>query len=389
MIPGRWQLQCTVDSERVRVGPVIGIMSSRYLGRAGHPVSGPVGRFRRIITEARAMGALAFVFAPSGIQWRERTIRGYTYLRTTSGGRWVRGIFPFPNVVYNRIPTRKAESRPTVAAARKRLAAESELHLFNPQFLNKWEVYQALQQSAEATKYLPETAPLEHVDGFLSFLEKHRRVYLKQSHGSLGKGTACVELKEKELVVWRSTSGKTRVRTRHIRGHAAIDREITRLKQRRRRYLMQAAIPLLRTGNRPFDIRALVQKDPQEKWSVTGMAARIAGPGQITTHRPRGGSRGKLRPILRSVFRNEEKAEQVYNGLRQAIESSATAFDDATGRGHGELSLDVGLDQEGRPWILEINSKPMVFDEPSIRREARQRLIRYCFHRSGFIPKKS
>ena len=66
---------------------------------------------------------------------------------------------------------------------------------------------------------------------------------------------------------------------------------------------------------------------------------------------------------------------------------AASVFDSATGNNHGELSMDIGLDAKGHPWIFEINSKPAIFDEPSIRRVARKRLLNYCFTRGGFTAR--
>src|SRR5690606_37254754 len=272
-----------------------------------------------------------------------------------------------------------------VNGARKRLMKVPGLHLFNPKFLNKWDVYQTLKDTEVARAHIPASAPVGDARSFYEFLQSHRRVYLKLFQGSLGKGTACVELKEGGAIVWRSTKGKSTVRVRVIRGFAALKAQLLRFK-RKRRYLMQAAVPLLRKDGRPFDVRALVQKRADGAWNVTGMAARIAGPGQITTHRPRGGTRGRVHSLLRHAFRDEERAEEVALNLRRAIETAATAFDDATGGNHGELSLDVGIDPAGHPWILEINAKPMVFDEPSIRKDARRRLLEYCFARSDFLP---
>ena len=133
---------------------------------------------------------------------------------------------------------------------------------------------------------------------------------------------------------------------------------------------MQQAVDLLHTKGRPFDIRALVQKDAAGHWQVTGMAARIAGKGQITTHRPRGGSRARLVPLIRSIFQDEVRTRKITQELHRVILKAVEVFDVATGHNHGELSMDVGLDRTGRPWIFEINSKPAVFDEPSIRRVA-------------------
>jgi hypothetical protein len=44
----------------------------------------------------------------------------------------------------------------------------------------------------------------------------------------------------------------------------------------------------------------------------------------------------------------------------------------------GEMSIDVGLDRNGRPWIFEANAKPMKFDEPEIRKKQLGQVIRYA-----------
>ncbi len=110
--------------------------------------------------------------------------------------------------------------------------------------------------------------------------------------GSLGKGTARVELAGDGRFRWHATRPGGHMIHRTLRRKAELDLLLKRLR-RGRKYLMQQAVELLQTSGRPFDIRALVQKDASGHWQVTGMAARIVGKGQITTHRPRGGSRAR------------------------------------------------------------------------------------------------
>lgn len=384
-IPGSWRLHVDVRDGVVRIGPVIGIFTSSCRRGSRRPFAGLTARFRRFIALAREMGAIAYVFTPKGIHWQSKIIRGYTYLPAGKGHRWVRGAFPFPDVVYNRVPTRKAERRKSVREARLRLLAEPGLDLFNPEFLDKWSVYQILSKDETLRAYLPATTPCTGAASLLSFLREHGRVYLKMADGSLGKGTVRVELLKGGGFGWHATRPGGHMVHRTLRKEAQLRAALARLR-RGRRYLMQKAVPLLKTGGRPFDIRALVQKDAHGRWLVTGMAARIAGRGQITTHRPRGGSRARLSPLIRSIFRDEAKARHITQELHRVIVRAAEVFDRATGDRHGELSMDVGLDAAGHPWIFELNSKPAVFDEPSIRRVARRRLLNYCFSCSGFAP---
>lgn len=383
-IPGRrCALHLIARDGRVMLGPVIAIFTSSHQNNPRRRFASLSGRFKRFVLHARDMGALAYVFTPRGVNWRRRTITGFTWIGTTKTGRWVKGTFPFPNVVYNRVPTRKAERRPRVDHVRRRLLAYQGMHLFNPEFLDKWQVYQLLRDVAEVHEHLPETRPYRRISDLIPFLERHRNVYLKLASGSLGNGTARIDVLGNGRYRWRSTRKGGQITARTLWGHAALGQRL-RQHGRGRTYLMQQGIDLLRANGRPFDVRALVQKEPDGTWSITGMAARIAGPRQITTHRPRGGSRARLSPLIRSVFGDPQRARQVEEELARVIAKTAEAFDAQTGRRHGELSMDVAIDQEGRPWILELNAKPAIFDEPSIRKDARQRLLNYCFSVGGF-----
>lgn len=385
-MPGAWRLHAREENGELFIGPVIGIFTSSARRNSTRLFAGLTVRFRRFIALAREMGALAYVFTPKGIQWDSKIIHGYTYLTHGKGGRWVRGIFPFPNVVYNRVPTRRAEGRTRVKRARLRLLKEPGLSLFNPEFLDKWSVYEILRADDALKAHLPVTSPCNGVSQFLDFLEKHRRVYLKMADGSLGKGTVRVDLIDQGRFRWRATRAGGHMVHRTMRRSAQLKASLNRLR-RGRKYLMQQAVTLLKAGERPFDIRALVQKDTSGHWQVTGMAARIAGKGQITTHRPRGGSRARLVPLIRSIFHDEATTRRITHELQRVILRAADIFDKATGNNHGELSMDIGLDAKGHPWIFEINSKPAIFDEPSIRRVARKRLLNYCFTRGGFSVK--
>ena len=47
----------------------------------------------------------------------------------------------------------------------------------------------------------------------------------------------------------------------------------------------------------------------------------------------------------------------------------------------GELGIDIGIDTEGNPWLIEVNSKPSKnFEEQEIKiRPSAKAIILYCF----------
>src|SRR5690606_27511905 len=116
------------------------------------------------------------------------------------------------------------------------------------------------RRNERVAEYLPETRPCTDTAQLIPFMRKYRSVYLKMAGGSLGKGTARVELLEGDRFRWRATRGGRQMVSRTLRGRRALQARLIKLRQGRP-YLMQQAVSLLREGNRPFDIRALLQKD--------------------------------------------------------------------------------------------------------------------------------
>lgn len=132
-LPGRWRVSVRTSEHGLSLGPVIAIFTSSSRKNPKRRFAASSGQFRRLIRVAKEMGAIAYVFTPEGVNWSDRTIAGYTI--SGRSGAWVRGRFPFPHVIYNRVPNRNAERRASVDAARKRFIEESDVHFFNPKLL--------------------------------------------------------------------------------------------------------------------------------------------------------------------------------------------------------------------------------------------------------------
>ncbi|OGX61760.1 MAG: hypothetical protein A2189_02665 [Paenibacillus sp. RIFOXYA1_FULL_44_5] len=141
-------------------------------------------------------------------------------------------------------------------------------------------------------------------------------------------------------------------------------------------YIAQQGIQLTSYNNRPFDLRILVQKNNRGEWEISGVGARIAGKTSITTHVPRGGSIDDPDKLLTASFgKNKSKIM-----LRRVNKAALTIAQQIEKKSHymlGEMSIDLGIDENGRIWFFEANSKPMKFDEPSIRQKSLEQLIQY------------
>lgn len=375
-------------TRNVYAGPLIGILAAKG---STLPFSGNWRNFIDLMRMGQKRGGIVYVFTPEEINWQEERIKGWVYQPDVK--RWRSLIFPFPNVVYNRISSRKQENSPEVRETLHRLRGwRDRVSLFNPHFFNKQEIFRILGDSEELAPFLPDTQPLTSKQDLAQMLEKHSSLYLKPTKGWAGRGI------QKISRVSRSNAqeqGKVEMqREGENPTYLFTVQEAKQVKQKRTSsiaklwklfqahkisfpYIIQQGIESARLEGRPFDFRVLVQKNKTGKWEVTGIGSRVAGQHRITTHVPRGGRIASSSYVLEQIY--PDQAEQFLERIKQLALSCAQELERAYGE-LGEMSMDIGLDQHGKLWFFEANSKPMKFDEPSIRAKSLINIIDYSKH---------
>ncbi|RNB56811.1 YheC/YheD family protein [Brevibacillus gelatini] len=368
MQPGRFRTRINwkMMNDSLKLGPLIGILT---VGE-GAAFLGNRENFKDISQSGRRWGALVYVFTPQGINWEKKKVRGYLYNQKQN--LWQEVVLPFPHVVYNRIPTRRAEQRPEVKRTLARIHEMPNVTLFNRCFFDKQELFSMLKKYPEVQMYLPETKKLDTLARFKCFCTEHRFVYLKPVRGKAGEGIMRVEYKNNGWRLQRLKEQKAVTRRfsnlddlwKHVKSHI-----------RQQQYIMQQGIRRARFNGKPFDVRVLVQKNGRGEWSVTGVGIRRSGSQSITTHVPRGGSIHSLSSVLQTLFKADpERMEQKIHQAALAIARTLNVeIEDLA-----EMSMDLGLTEDGSLWFFEANAKPEKFDEPSIRRLSLSNLIHYA-----------
>jgi hypothetical protein len=130
-------------------------------------------------------------------------------------------------------------------------------------------------------------------------------------------------------------------------------------------YLAQQGIKLIRLDGKPIDFRIHTNKDENGKWKVTAIAAKVAGKGSVTTHLNSGG----VVKTLEEIYPEPQDRVKAFHDLTEAAIILSHVIDDKIQGFIGEIGFDLGIDQNGRIWMFEANSKPgrSIFCHPELK----------------------
>ncbi|HZG83596.1 YheC/YheD family protein [Paenibacillus sp.] len=341
-----------MNSEAANGPAYLGILVTAKRG-SGAPFSSRAF-YRRLDAAARSRGFATYVFAPEWIDWERKQIRGYAY--DESSGEWTRGRFPFPRVVYDRAFFRTKAELDRHRALLRRLTAERGVELLGLCLGGKLEVHRLLAKDPETAALLPATARYTGPGALARWLRERGEAVLKPNGSSHGRGVFRLRRIGPDAYEARGRTRANRPAAYRFGSLNALLRWVDRRLVADSRFLVQAYLTLTANDGAPYDIRALVQKDGEGRWRLTGAAARVGAVGGLTSNLHGGGTSREAADFLLEQF-GEAEAERILESIRAASMAVPRVLE----RWHGpllELGIDFGVDRRGRVWLLEVNSKP-------------------------------
>ncbi|MCC3374527.1 YheC/YheD family protein [Cohnella sp. REN36] len=200
----------------------------------------------------------------------------------------------------------------------------------------------------ELARRVPATEPFSR-ERLRAMLDRHGMVYAKPDTGSQGIGVIRVEQRDGG---YRYQSGERICRFGSLQAmYGSLRVEIGS-----RRYLIQQGVRALRYEGRPFDFRVMVQRNPSRRWECTGTAARVAPPGKIVSNGSQGGTIFSPDRLMGPIA-GSARAQSLLRRMERLALRTAAAFA-RTYPAMNELGLDIAVDRNLTPWILEVNTRP-------------------------------
>jgi len=215
--------------------------------------------------------------------------------------------------------------------------------------LSKWIKTKVLLGNGDARSHIPDTRKFSK-STLTKMLELYGMVYVKPELGTYGKGVIRVE--KRGGVEYAYQLGTTE---KGFRDYETFYQSLLR-ETKKKSYLIQKGIHLVKYKKRRFDIRVMVQLSPKGVWETTALIGRVAHPEKIVTNYHSGGKPMDVKRLF-SAHLSVSEMEKVMNKLDKLGVTTARHLHKKY-PGIRQIGLDIGFDHSWIPWIIEVNTNP-------------------------------
>jgi glutathione synthase/RimK-type ligase-like ATP-grasp enzyme len=338
-----------ISNKMIRIGPLIAIY-------AKEDKQGDFGVLKTLLISffevSKKYGAALMVFAPDNIDFKNQTVNGYLYNEVKDS--WENNKFPMPDIIMDRGIFVSTTVNKTAHKEREYFKINNKVIKFNSAIGSKYDTFNILFKNSILKQHLPHTIVYNTYTDIINMLNIYKEIYLKPAHGTQGKGIIKISKNINNYSV-------------KIIGHNYICKSTNGLKSiiknkliiiNKKKYIIQQGIHLYKRKNKIIDFRLLLQKNKNMRWGITALLARISKDNGITTNLSLGGSVADGKKIINkiAVSLNKNK-DSLIQQLNDTALLAAITLESHNGI-YGELGIDLGLDENGDIWIIEINPRP-------------------------------
>lgn len=385
LIPPTSSMYARFDNRtiRLRIGPLLGILID---AEPSNQSKNPFGMMTKFFEECSIVGKKhgiqVAILSPQALSIAKKQMQTWIFQEN----KWIKAILPLPDVIYNRITSRRVESKKDLQSKLNILRTFYRIPIFNETFLDKLQVHRLLSRDVKTAHMLPETHIFQKQQ-LKKMLFQYPILYLKPSNGSLGKGIIRLVRRPYQIFYQSSTANGTI--TLKFRSIAECIKAVS-ARIGRQSYIIQRGLDLATFGGRQLDFRVLAQKNHWGSWSITSMVARIANNQHFVSNLARGGTIRKASDVIKELHLPKKPT---ISKLKTIALTIAQTFEQLAQGHFAELGIDLALDKKGKVWLIEINSKPSKTDDsvinPSLNaRPSVIRLMNYIHYLMGIPPSK-
>ncbi len=370
--------QSKVSISPSRRTPVLSVMKQALPAWQGMEANGDIfgietDRFMRLQWMAEEAGLSCYVFFPDagGFPSGRDSVNGWFHAKRSG---WARRIAPAPDIIYDRhipgiLPGGHLDDVALALAVRLPHSQFINSLPFATACRDKFETHRILEGDSFCREHLPAMISVEGdsrgAERVMEFLVSHTQAHLKPREGTSSKGVSVLSLGKAGRDAGSAgrdagSAGRLGDGPRDLHGEDEILAALNALRALRVRYVLQESIDMVRLPHGmggAFEVRVICQKGGAGAWRRTGMVCRV-NPGPEFCVIPGREVHMRVSHILPMAFPGSSRVvAKTMEAIRELGRRIPPLLEEASGCG-GEMSIDLGIDRAGKPWLVEVNSKP-------------------------------
>lgn len=343
-IPSSCTYEVLESGNQIVIGPFIGILSDL----TNKNLAEMLPTYGSFVKGYTYIGGAIGVFSLEGIKEETQTVEGYLYHPKKNA--WQKKTFPFPAVVMS-------IAEPSLTSAWEAFFEQMNNFdyllggkVFNYPHFSKWEMYEMLLPKFQDK--LPETVLYSDHWDIQTMLNKHGSIYIKPSHGRLGKRIYNLVKEGSQIIVKYDEKNKVREK---VFLHFDECTSFFNKHLQSGHFLIQQTLHLKTHERSVIDFRVMAAKNERGNWRNLGIFSRYGARGQIVSNITAGGHTESARKTLKEVWKLGDKDIQRVENEMKHIVLELIAVLEEHGYHLGNIGVDIGMDDDGKLSIIEVN----------------------------------
>jgi hypothetical protein len=218
--------------------------------------------------------------------------------------------------------------------------------------VGKWTKHNLMLEDEKLAAFLPDTQYLDRTS-LPIMLDKYNQIMVKPCLGFQGRGIIQISSLSDESLELHIERRKSFVSKKENIYDYLKENHFPRKRQR---YIVQQRIPLATINNNPFDVRVMVQRKKDSlEWVVTGKLVRVAANNFVVTNVAK--TVLSVEDAINKSLINNDRVKDIVADLEEVSLLIAKKLVN-TYTQKRVYGIDLGIDLEGKVWIIEANLRP-------------------------------
>ncbi|PWI57757.1 YheC/YheD family protein [Sulfoacidibacillus thermotolerans] len=331
------------------------------------------GFFGQMARRASELGARLVLFHPNEIKFDQGI--GYGYEWTGLAAKvWRKSEVPLPDVIYENVFVHLVMQG--MVRSLRHAARVRGIPVFNPLIAGKAAMTPWIADCTSCGVQVPVTRRILRVQTLDEMLRRFGVIYVKPSGGYGGRGVYRLRAQQDKIFIQCDRfyeRGPLRLTVTRPEFARFAQRHFLRIP-----HIAQERIPLIKYHGGQIDFRVVIQRNRNGVWELVGIVPKIAAPDGVVTNLVAGGSRMRLAQ-LQTLLRAEGMEIDAHALERVAMNIGRLLMKRYPKL--GILGYDLGIDERGQVWFIELNPKParrLLF--PEMQRRAGELAVDFALY---------